>query len=499
MIGRLVLSGKNNYKNNSKSGRKCYILSEKLDDIIIQTKKEFNTSDSYISLKLNSNIIDQELGKIGNENDDLNIYFNIYTINWMSNTQYNKLWSKYKEENINWELFDCDDKIRINYDKEVLTIDPIGSIDLDDGFTFSHDNDKYYLDIHIADPISYFDFTTISMLTIFKELITRINTCYIPNPSTGQAYHLLPPQLINLISLTNSQTPKRAQSFCFQITKSNNDVSFKIESTYLTNIRNTTYEMYDKNINSYDKNIMIELILKLMLIMNLKHTIINPIDDVSHTMIEIFMIWVNYYVGNYLNTKSDYIVRTQNKFEINDIHLKIPKYTINFLNYAATYQFIQFNYDQINTYEHNTLGINNYAHVSSPMRRVIDMINHLAIHNINFINIIPFINISDINTQISKQKKISNAYNLLKYIKINYKFIACIMDITILDNRTNLLLVIYDHKTDFKSMITVESPLEYKSELYKFMELNVEIFYSSHNFISNKFPFSIKIISIITN
>jgi hypothetical protein len=189
------------------------------------------------------------------------------------------------------------------------------------------------------------------------------------------------------------------------------------------------------------------------------------------------------------------IVRAQDKYQ--EINLSsIPSYVHAFLNHAASYKLTN---DYSNNY-HNALNINNYCHVSSPMRRVVDMINHMLIYNIDSNIINNIINndiISSINTEIKRQKRINNAYELVKYLDITNKFKACILDFNSNPdyNVTNLLLVVTNNNS-FKKIINVEVPLILinKIELCKYKEINVEIYYNSNNFKSSKFPFSIKIL-----
>ena len=520
LIGKLILSSKNTYKqvinNKSKSCKNCVILSEddKDNNKLIITTKEFSSRDIYISLKPDSNVIDQILGTIGNKNDDINLYHHLYIKNWMSNKEYKKLWDEY--------IFDVDYDIIINrqiYNNQVITIDPKESVDLDDGFYFNMDNEFYYLDIHIADPISYFDFNQESMIKIFNEFITRVNTCYIPlinqeiYNKNGNPIHLLPNNIVDKITLlindkidkdNNEHNYKRSLSFKFKINKETKNVEFDIIPVKLINILNTNYDDYDIKLNNNisEKLIIIKFVNLLIDIMKLNYIKLDDrlenINnfDISHTMIEIFMIFVNYYSGKHFEKNlRPMIVRAQDKYE--EINLStIPSYVHAFLNHAASYKLSN---DYSNNY-HNALNIQNYCHVSSPMRRVVDMINHMLIYNIdnNIINkIINHDIINNINTEIKRQKRINNAYELLKYLDITNKFKACILDFnTNPDNNiTNLLLVVTNNNF-FKKIINVEIPLILinKIELYKYKELDVEIYYNSNNFKSSKFPFCIKII-----
>ena len=98
MIGRLVLSDRNIYKikngNKNMSARKCSILSEFHDDILIKSSKEFNQKDEYVKIDSKSNTIIEGLGQVGNYQSDVNIYYHLHTFDWMNKTKYNKLWEQ---------------------------------------------------------------------------------------------------------------------------------------------------------------------------------------------------------------------------------------------------------------------------------------------------------------------------------------------------------------------------------------------------------------------
>jgi hypothetical protein len=150
---------------------------------------------------------------------------------------------------------------------------------------------------------------------------------------------------------------------------------------------------------------------------------------------------------------------------------------------------------------HYSLGISNYTHISSPMRRFIDMLNHLGFYSVNLdldLNAIS-IDIKNINKKISKYKKLSNGYDLLRFIKTNPEknvFKACLIDWNLDSNgKINSLLVLNQDQFKFIKVVNVELPqIESTSNLTKYMELDVELYYNSNNFKSTKFPFSIKII-----
>jgi len=505
MIGRLVLSGRGLYKipKNGKmvSARKCNILSENTDDILVQTNRDFSTHDIYVLVNPITKIVEEVYGTVGNFEDDINIYHHLYTLSWVSNKKYLEMWKEYNF-NQDFDIIDTLDItdsvnifVRIEYQHQVTTIDPIGSVDLDDGYTFRFDSKYYYLDIHIADPVSYFDFSKPKMIEIFDEFINRINTCYIPNTKgSSHAIHLLPDFVVKYISLlepTEEIKFRRAISFCFRFDRETNDVEFKLSHTKLSNIVNKTYENFDLEINQdYDlKGLLVDLSNRMIKLGGFRLDSLNLDTDISHQMIEVFMIWVNLYVGKYLkDNSSQMITRVQDSSELPENLDSIPKYCLNFINHSANYKLANLGESNL----HYSLGITNYCHASSPMRRVIDMLNHLLIYKNNNLLIEKKVDLEKINSQMKIQKRISNAYDLLCYLKNSNKFSAYIMDLKVLETKTNALLVVYA-EPGFKKMINVELPKNVEG-LEKFKEINIELYYNSIKFKTSKYPFDIKIL-----
>jgi hypothetical protein len=490
-IGRLILSSRNTYKIAGKPAKQCIILSEKMEDILISTNKEFNVKDYYVLVDTKRKQLIDNYGIIGNTNDDLNIFHYLYTYFWLSNS---KLYKSLKEFDFNFDIV----KERELYMNEVLTIDPTGSIDLDDGFSIIFSENIINLDIHISDPMSYFDLTKDYTWIILKELLNRLSTCYIP--LNGKIRHLLPE--INIDNVNNKNVldfatligeNKRAISFCFTINLETEDIQFEIKKTLLTKINNTTYDLYDECINKnieYKKKLS-HLCKFLIKKMNANIEFIDK-TNISHSLIEVFMVWINYYTGNYLySTKNKMFVRTQEKF-ISTI-TDIPEYAKIFLNFGAKYELVTEKTDK--EFLHYSLGITNYCHISSPMRRFIDMFNHLLLHDVDndiimFNKLCNIIDVEKINTVLKKYKKLSYGYNILNHLSINNIFKACILDI--LDNN-KILLVLYDEKYNFTQIIKTQLPINYE-KINIFDELIVQVFYDSYKLKSTSLPFSIKIL-----
>ena len=529
-IGRLQLSTRNNYKINGKTAKKCFILdtinnkeidNKEIDNdkktVLIYTQKEFQP-DKYVLVDINLKIVINTYGLIGNINDDLSIYYHMFTHSWLSNRKYDELFLKlFFKNNYEYDIV----KERIIYENIVTTVDPEGSLDLDDGYYLFEDNDNYYLDIHIADPISYFNFSEDLDITmnIFDELINRLNTCYIDCPKIN---NLFPESFVKKVTLIGEN--KRSILFKTIINKNNNNISFEIQKTIIKNkINNMSYEKFDEYINCLPKvpsvnnnSIKNNIILVSNILidnMNLNLPKINyNYKSISHNFIEIIMVWINFKTGNYLsNINNNIIIRVQEK-KISEnsekINTNVITFINNLLNFSASYKYIDS--DKNNNF-HNSLNLVNYCHISSPMRRFIDLYNHCIIHDsFDFINkyfISHNINLTHINYKIKKQKKISMAYDLIKFIHINknYVFNAIILKIknnTDFENDTDsenntinkvVTLAIYSTELDFKKIIVTKIP--YNDTLKLYTNFKVKLCYNSSHFKNNIFPFSIVIIN----
>lgn len=528
MIGRLVISNRNIYKIKSGSkqvmARKSNILSESHDDILIKTSKEFNPKDEYVRLNPITKTIVEGLGSVGTEQTDIDIYYHLFTNNWTSKKKYSDMWDNYMDVN-----FDILKSKRIEYKNQVTTIDPINSIDLDDGFSFHYDEFYWYLDIHIVDIVSWFDIHNPKFSCIFEELKKRLQSCYInlsklsDKESEKNPTHLLPLKIVQLVSFLEIKPDseiksRRAVSFCFKISKQSNIIeNFKLVHTNLSNIKNYSYDTYDKFIN-LSSNIELKteyinlnvVLVKIIGLRNYNIDEINLSNNISHQMIEIFMILTNWYGGNYLlhTLKSYPILRVQHLLDLENFNINlVPKYAQVFLSKSANY-ILSEDLDNENlssaNFVHNSLGISNYAHISSPMRRFVDMINHFKFYNIKMNKYFNSEELKIANSVIKNQKKIYNGWKLLKFLKSfpeSNKFKGCLFDWTQIEsenlkiNKIIGLLVLYHEQDNFICMVNVELPqIEFTKVLKKYMEFDVELYYNSNNYKSNKFPFSIKII-----
>ena len=271
-----------------------------------------------------------------------------------------------------------------------------------------------------------------------------------------------------------------------QINMQTNQIAFEIKHTILTNIINRTYESYDSDINKSPeyKTQLVRLANFMIKHIGCNLDLLSEQTDISHQLIEVFMIWTNFFAGNHLyKNNNKMFVRVQDKKIIKpDQITENNKYIKSFLSYGANYLYVN-TYNKESNYSHASLGIQNYCHVTSPMRRLIDMLNHLIIHNIHqdiYAQIISLINIDEINSKLRRYKKISNAYELINYLAKSNKFIAYVF--ALYSGNKIALLVLYDPTNNFKKIIKTEIPIQYQNQIETNMEFNVELYYNPYAF-----------------
>jgi len=348
--------------------------------------------------------------------------------------------------------------IESRLDDYIITIDPKGSMDLDDGMSIK-DN---ILSIYIANvPIlmEHFD--------LWKSFTERISTIYLPD----RKHPMLPTPLSeNLCSLLENES---RFAFCMDITFNNTEISnIKFCNTLIKvkkNYRYTDIDLLNRD-ESYQK------IMNITKILCNKYKYVKDIKD-SHDIVAFLMILMNYECANQMFKFKEGIYRT----------LKINDKTNNIDNFpemsSEIYNFIKIwqsssgqytNFDNKNSHELIGQGLDNYIHITSPIRRLIDLLNIMKIQdklNINqmsssaniFYNY--WINrIEYINTTMRSIRKIQIDCNVLNLCVNNPEILSKIYDGYIFDkiewNNKYLQYTIYIPEIKIISRVNIKEDLK---------------------------------------
>lgn len=271
---------------------------------------------------------------------------------------------------------------------EIISIDPKGCTDIDDAFTINDDVNILSLNIHISDV-----YYLISELG-FIDKISNITSIYL----SDSVKHMLP----NIISSGLGSLLENEDRFMLTLSikynkQNNNIVSIKFENYIGTITKNYSYENYPRKIRTYYKSI--EHIYKII-------TDRDIVIDDSHKFIEALMVIYNTYFSKNVNIDGLKIYRTQPKKRYNSkcVDPCLEKFIKLITSNSAVYSTLKEG--------HASLGIDNYTHVTSPLRRLVDLINQEIYHTSNS-NIIQRIPLEDINNTNKRLKKCYRDINKL--------------------------------------------------------------------------------------
>ena len=237
--------------------------------------------------------------------------------------------------------------------KDIISIDPDGCRDIDDAVSIYPKETNVIVDIHIADV--YYVLSKLDLINKIKNVTSIYLTDYIK--------HMLPDIISSNYGSLIEKTTRFMLSIQFVYDPNENKlISTNLRKTIGKITKNYTYDNYPKKINKYIKSI--EKIYKIVT----KETI--EIFD-SHKLIEALMI--------IYNTEFCKIIQHQEKksiFRIQEQTNKIynsvdDKRLNNFLSIIKS-RCAEYSYSKMS---HATLKINNYTHATSPLRRIVDLMN----------------------------------------------------------------------------------------------------------------------------
>lgn len=423
---------------------------------------------------------------ITNDILDEHIFSKMASCNWSQ---------KINRIDLNMEI-DYNKLERINYFGNIISIDPTGCSDIDDAINYKINNDNIEIGIHIADPSSYIDINS----DVGKELLNRCESVYL-----DKTHHMIPEHFgIKNISLLQAET-KRAFSLILNINTNNiqnigecirdKNYEYKFIKTYITVNKNLSYNEFEQTLNNLQTlNNNQKDYYKEMYDIGKQISIgLNIYDDDnydSHKMVEAYMILCNHLAANHTFIKRANTVKKYNIINSDDnskLNNNSKLYKICYQN-AAIYTTD----DKI----HEGLNLK-YTHFTSPMRRVIDFVNHIIINsnynlvnsNYNFKNLI---NLDKINQIHKYYKKIYNIRNIDKLLGgfNNKKYSGTIIfiddnKITVNINNNFIYIKVYDNKLLENNIIKIIEKtdtyiiFEYKDSFTRyelFQNIDIEIY-----------------------
>lgn len=257
------------------------------------------------------------------------------------------------------EKFPC---IENRTDWHIFTIDPIKSADFDDGFSIKQiDENIQQLSIYIANVTILMD-----VLNLWDSFSQRISTIYLPDRKR--------PMLPTILSdcLCSLQANHNRIAFVMDIFITDNEITeIKYSNCMIKVCKNYSYEEDSLLINpNYIK--LMDTTKKL----SRKYKYINNVRN-SHELVCYLMILMNFNCATEMIKHKDGIFRStiiKKEFDVPD---NVPEDVGKFIKIwnSSSGQYI--NGQELDTKQirHELLEFDAYIHITSPIRRLVDLLN----------------------------------------------------------------------------------------------------------------------------
>lgn len=365
----------------------------------------------------------------------------------------------------------------------IFTIDPVGCVDYDDAVSItSSTTDDTIISIYISNVLIW-----IEALKLWEWFTDRVATIYLPD-----AKHSMLPVVLSE-GLCSLQAGNTRFAFTMDVHVKNNQITdIKFLNTAINVRQNYCYE--EKDLLEHPDYIDILNILKVLRMQNgmkIQNEQISILNN-SHDVVAYLMILMNrlcaqefisYKNGIYrsviISNKSYADENLNNKTNATDN--KLTEETMRFLRMwrNSCGQYVKFT-DGI--LSHDLLNFDSYVHITSPIRRLVDLLNLIQFH-MNSDNLLELSPVSEkfytswikrieyINITMRSIRKMQNNCNLLEMctnnkLLMNEVHDGCVFDKIQKDDEFYQYTV-YLEKINMVSKIILRDQLENKS-MHKF-------------------------------
>ena len=291
----------------------------------------------------------------------------------------------------------------IKQEENIFTIDPVGSRDLDDALSIRKEGVYYIITTYISDVV-----TILEQYQLWNDLTSQVETLY----TRDKIFTMLPEALSNnMCSLLEGNI---RYVICTDfIIKDNKIIDSKIYRKRVIITTNYYYEE-DRLLSLKDYQELYNVLYNLNI--PIKYTIKD-----SHNIVELLMILTNYYCAKELARKQTGIFRKveYNNNNNNNLHGELEVFLSRWKWMKSEY--IVYNDSLHTNIAHDILQLDMYTHITSPIRRLVDILNQIVIYDAKVSkNAINFYtkwiqNITKINNSVKAIKKVERYSTALYY------------------------------------------------------------------------------------
>ena len=245
----------------------------------------------------------------------------------------------------------------------VFSIDPNGSKDFDDAFSIDKQDGFYKVSIYIANVYIWME-----ALDLWNHLTDRVSTIYLPDKKRT----MLPTILSDSLCSLQENELRIALSMDIYFDKDGNQLKtreIEYKNVVIKTRKNFVYEEKKLLKNSNYKEMM-----------NLTKLLKPDILD-SHELVEYWMIRMNTETGNHLAQNKSGIFRkaTYKNDTTLDLDKAFDKNTSNFIKSWNNTDCKYVRYEEDVVIRHDMMSVSSYVHITSPIRRIVDLLNQIII------------------------------------------------------------------------------------------------------------------------
>jgi len=264
-------------------------------------------------------------------------------------------------------------KLENRQDWDVFSIDPEGSRDFDDAFSIKKNGNEILLSIYISNVSLWMD-----IMDLWGSFSKRISTIYLPDRKRPMLPTILSDALCSLL--------EKNIRFAFTL-----DCTIKNGKIIHTDFKNTSIVLKKNHI--YDSTnlkkckgykLLFEVVSKMNTVENQEYVskgkLINgeKIKD-SHDIIAYIMVLMNYTAGKKLKEFGTGIFRSIKLNEEHNLPNYIPEKVKKFI---AGWTSSGGRYVKCGEYtNHDLLKLDSYTHITSPIRRLVDLLNMIDLQD----------------------------------------------------------------------------------------------------------------------
>ena len=303
----------------------------------------------------------------------------------------------------------------------IFSIDPKKSTDYDDAFSINKvlicgQEIGYQISIYISNVSFWMDH-----LELWNSFSDRISTIYLPDRKRP----MLPTVLSDALCSLQEGRWRFAFTLNIIFDEEGNIYDTEYTNTCIKVHRNYVYEEPDL-LESSDYKLLYEKV-KLL---NKKYNYYEKIDS-SHDVVAYLMILMNYHSAKEMVKRKIGIFRSMTMGPSSPYPENLPKETLKFLKMWNSSGGMYCKFE--NYKSHDFLDFESYLHITSPIRRLVDLLNIIQLQK--------SLNITTMSEDADKFYKKWTSDTMLEYINVTMKNIRKVQ------NDCSLLKICYDDKS----------------------------------------------------